>query len=400
MKIKSLKQTRNLKNKQVLMRVDFNVPVKGKKVLDDTRLLASLPTIKYLVSKKAKVIILTHLGRPDGKVVAKLKTDPIATRLGQLLKNKVKKLDTGNWKLNDKGKLKLIKGLEKMKAGQVVLLDNIRFSADEKKDVGTLAQELAALADIFVLDGFAVAHRGSASVKGVAKYLPTYAGLLLEKEVNGLSKVTEKPKKPLVVILGGAKVETKAPVINTLLPKSNYVLLGGGLTNTYLKAKGYGVGNSLVDDDYAKELVKYCKNKKVILPVDVVVGDKDGKHFTVMSVKKKFKLNKKQAIYDIGPKTIHMYSQYIKKAQTLVWNGAMGYFEQKPYDVGTLAIARLVASRSKGKAFGVIGGGETLQSMEMVGMKDQVDLVSTGGGALLEFLAGKKLPGVEIVRIK
>ena len=400
MKLKTIKQIRNLENKTVLVRVDFNVPIKRKKVLDSTRLLASLPTIKYLIEKKAKVILVTHVGRPAGKVVASLKVDPIVEELSSLLKKKVIKLETGNWKLNDKKKLEVLKQVENLKPGQVVMMENIRFSPDEKKDTGTLSQELANLADLFVSECFGVSHRFSASIVGVTKYLPSYAGFLMEKEIKGLEKVIQKPKKPFAVVIGGAKTETKIPVIKNLLPKADYILIGGGIVNTYLKAKGFKVGASLVDKDYEKEVLKYCRSKKVIKPVDVVVGTMDGKKFEVLKIDSKFKIsNPKLAIYDIGPETIRLYAKYIKKAMTLVWNGAMGYFEQKPYDVGTLSVARLVASVSKGPAYGVIGGGETLQSMDMVGMSEYMDLISTGGGAMLEFLSGKELPGIKVVTI-
>ena len=284
--LKTIKQIPNLSGKTVLVRVDFNVPIKRKKVLDDTRLLAHLPTIKYLVEKKAKIILLTHVGRPGGKVVASLRVDPIVEELGKLLKKKVKKLETGSWKLDDKKKLVVLKDIEKMKPGQVAMMENIRFSPDEKKDTGTLSQELANLADYFALDGFAVAHRDSASVSGIAKHIPAYAGLLLEKEIKGLSRVTQNPKGPFVVVLGGAKMETKIPVIKNLLPKADYILIGGGIVNTYLKAKGFKVGASLIDKEYEKEVLKYCKSKKVIKPVDVVVGDVKGKKYKVVKLNK------------------------------------------------------------------------------------------------------------------
>ncbi|MFA4831126.1 MAG: phosphoglycerate kinase [Patescibacteria group bacterium] len=388
MSIKSIKHARDLAGKRVLVRVDFNVPVKGKKVLDDSRLHASLPTIKYLMEKKAKAILLTHLGRPDGKAVKEFGVKPIADRLSEILNKKVIKLRSCEV-------AKVREDVLKMKNGDVVMLENVRFSSDEKKDTGTLSKDLASLADIFVLDGFGVAHRASASVTGVAKYLPSYAGLLLEKEIEGLSKVTENPKKPFVVVLGGVKIETKIPILQNLLKKADHILIGGGLVNTYLAAKGYKVGGSLIDKDYFKDAIRYCGNKKVIKPVDLVIGDKEGKKFNVRQIDLGFGLRDSgYGIYDIGPETIRLYAKYIKQAKTIVWNGAMGYFEQKPYDAGTLAIARLVASRSKGKAFGVIGGGETLQAMDLVGMKEDVDLVSTGGGAMLEYLAGKELPGI------
>lgn len=389
MKLRTLKQLKNLKNKRILARVDFNVPVKINpsahaqgKVIDDSRIKASLPTIEYLLKKGAKVILVSHLGRPKG-VDKGLSLKVIAKRLEEILNQEVIFTE-------------LTKFAKLAKLPKLTLLENIRFFSGEEKNDPKFAEELASLADIFVLDGFAVAHRDSASVSGVAKFLPAYAGLLLEKEIVGLSKVMEKPKKPLVVVLGGAKVETKAPVLKNLLPKADYILIGGGIFNTYLKAQDYKVGGSLVDDKYLQETLKYCNKMKVIKPVDVVVGDKNGKNFKTMKINSKFKIqNSKLSIYDIGPETIRLYAEYIKKAQTLVWNGAMGYFEQRPYHHGTLAIARLVASRAKGKAFGVIGGGETLQAMEMVKMSEFVDLVSTGGGAMLEFLSGKKLPGLK-----
>jgi len=389
-------KSRNLKGKVVLVRVDFNVPVKKKQVLDDTRLVASLPTIEYLVEKKAKVVLITHIGRPEGKTVASLKVDPVVARLSELLKKKVKKLETGNWRLSDAKKVALVKEIDKLRPGQVAMMENIRFSRDEAKDTGTLSQELAALADLFVLDGFAVAHRASASVSGVPKYIPGYAGKLLASEIIGLTKLLHEPKTPFVAVLGGAKMETKIPVMKNLVEKADAVLIGGGIVNTYLLAKGYKVGDSLVDKEFQVDAIRYCKRKNVIKPVDVVVGTLNGKKVRVVSLKKTpHQICKKgEGIFDVGPETLRLFAKHIKEAKTLVWNGAMGYFEQKPYDVGTLTIARLVASRSKGQAYGVIGGGETLQAMEMVGMMDDIDLVSTGGGAMLEFLAGETLPGI------
>jgi len=396
MAIKSIKQLRNLTGKRVLVRVDFNVPIERKKILDDTRLLASLPTIEFLIKNKAKIILISHLGRPDGKIVRSLKMDAIAAHLGKLLKRKVKKLETGNFKFNQKRRNYFEKQIDKMHPGQVVMLDNIRFSSDEEKNTGTLAKEISEFGDIFVMDGFSVAHRASASVVGIAEHLPAYAGLLLREEIKGLERVTKFPKKPFVAIMGGIKVATKAPVIKNLLPKVSYILIGGGILNTYLYARGYKVGDSIVDKGYKSDVLKFGGDRKVILPVDVIVGTKDGKSFRLVDLKKKpHQVCKKgEAIFDIGPQSICLFSSYIKKAQTIVWNGAMGYFEQEPYNIGTFSVARSVASRSKGKAFGVIGGGETIQAMEDVQMSEYMDLISTGGGALLEFLSGKNLPGV------
>jgi len=398
--MKTINKLKNLSGKIVLLRVDYNVPLKKGEILDDEKIVKSLPTIRTLQAKKAKIIIVTHLGRPEGKIVADLKIDPVALHLGELLKQKIVKLDSKNWdkKSGDKMRLEILTTIDAMRPGEVAMLENIRFSKDEEENKGTLAQELANLADIFVLDGFAVAHRGDASVVGVAKYLPAFAGLLMESEVKALSKVLKSPKKPFVAIIGGVKAETKIPVIKNLLKKSNYILIGGGIVNTYLYAKGFKIGSSVVDKKYAKEILQYCKSKKVIKPLDVVVGDIKGKKYWVKDLDKNFKITDKNlAIYDIGPKTIQEYAKYIKKAKTIVWNGAMGYFEQHPYENATYSIARLVATRSKGPAFGVVGGGETLLSLEAVKMSEYVDHISTGGGAMLEFLSGKQLPGVKIL---
>jgi phosphoglycerate kinase len=382
MKLKTIKQIKNLKNKRVLLRVDFNVPLKNGKIIDDSRIKSSFPTIEYLIKKGAKVILVSHLGRPVG-VDKKLSLEPVAQKLAELIKKEVFFTDLVN--------LSAVTKLPKL-----TLLENIRFYKDEAEDKNNFSKKLAELADIFVLDGFAVAHRDSGSVTGLVKHLPAFAGLLLEKEIMGLNKVIINPKKPFVVVLGGVKIETKVPVLKALLPKADYVLIGGGIFNTYLKASGYNVGGSLVDRDYFAETLKYCNKMKVIKPVDVVVGTVDGKNFKVMKIDHKFKIaDKKYGILDIGPETVRLYAEYIKKARTLIWNGAVGYFEQKPYHHGTLSVARLVASRARGKAYGVIGGGETLQAMEMVKMTEYVDLVSTGGGAMLEFLAGNKLPGLK-----
>lgn len=392
-------RARNLKGKAVLVRVDFNVPIKRKKVLDDTRLLASLPTIEYLIQKGAKVVLMTHIGRPGGRIVTSLKVDPVIERISELLGKNVKKLETRNWKLSDAKKLAVVKQIESLRAGQVAFMENTRFSPDEKHNSGVLAQELSMLGDIFVQECFAVAHRASASIVGPPQYLKSYAGKLLMKEVAGLSKVLEKPKNPFVTVLGGAKVETKIPVMKNLLKKADTILIGGGLANTYLHAKGYNVGTSLIDKEFQIQSITYCKPRKVIKPVDVIVGTIGGKNVRAVDIQKTpHKICKKQeAIFDIGPKTIQLFSTYIKEAQTIVWNGAMGYFEQQPYNIGTFSIARLVASRSKGQAYGVIGGGETLQAMDMVGMTDNIDLVSTGGGAMLQFLAGETLPGIAAI---
>jgi len=389
MAIPFVTQIKNINGKRILVRVDFNVPIKNGKVMDDTRLTASLPTIQYLQKKKAQVIIVTHIGRPMGKMVKSLRVAPVAKRLGVLLDCHIVTLS--EWE-TEKGK----RELAKLKPGEVIMLENIRFSKGEEENNPVFAKRLASLADIFVLDGFAVSHRPSASVSGLASYLPSYSGLLLAKEIQGLNRVLKKPKPPFVLMLGGIKIEIKLPVIKNLLPIVDTLLLGGALVSTFLWAAGYGVGRSIINTKYKKEALQYAKNKKVILPVDLVVGDVKGKKYRVVLIEKKPHVicKKDEAIFDIGPETIRLYSSFIKKAKTLLWNGALGYFEQSPYDIGTSTLAWLIGTRSKGKVFGVIGGGETLQAMASIGMLQDIDFVSTGGGAMLAYLAGKKLPGI------
>jgi len=406
MKIRKLTDIKNLKNKRVLVRVDFNVPVKDGRVANNQRILLSIPTIEYLLKKKAQVVLLTHLGRPvgyngkeNGEYDKKFDLGPVAEKLGELIKKKIKLVSDFNSPISNYFVL-AEKEVEKMAEGDIIMLENIRFFPDEAKDIKVLSKDLAKLADIFVLDGFAVAHRGAASVSGVAKLLPSYAGLLLTQELEGLSHVTEKPKKPFVAIIGGVKCETKIPVLNNFLKKASYILVGGGVVNTYLWAKGNKVGASVIDKDFKKEILKICVNKKIILPVDVVVGKLDGSGAHIVLTDKKINLSAAEAILDIGPRTTQLFAKYIKKANTLVMNGALGYFEQSPYQHGTYAISRLFAARSRGKAFGVAGGGETVQILQKLGIMDDVDLVSTGGGAMLEYLGGQKLPGVQAVTKK
>lgn len=380
MKLYTVKDIKNLIGKRVLVRVDFNVPVKSGKVVDNFKIQKSLPTIKYLLNNGAKVVLVSHLGRPEGKE-KKFSLLPVANELEKLLRSKV-----------FFGKLE---NPEKWSNEKLVLLENIRFYPGEESCSHELVGELLEIADIFVLDGFAVAHRDAASVSGVAKYLPSFAGLLLVDEIFGLSKVLVSPKIPLAVLIGGIKMETKIPVLKNLLPKADKILVGGGIMNTYLWAMGHKVGMSYVDKKFKKEVLFYLKNKKIIKPIDVIVGKENGKNARVESLQKKLNLKKDEGIFDIGPRTVLLFSSYLKKSNSLVWNGAMGRIEQHPYEYGTNALARIFAARSKGKAFGVCGGGETVEVLRKLDIIESVDLVSTGGGAMLEFLGGKKLPGLK-----
>ncbi len=391
MPLRSIKQAPNLKNKRVLVRVDFNVPIKNGNVADDTRLRVSLSTIRYLQKKKARVILLTHIGRPGGKVVEDLSVKPIAKRLSSLLHCHIVPLPH------------LQADLSELKSGDVALLENTRFYKGDEENDSAFAKRLASLGDIFVLDGFAVSHRSAASVVGVAKYLPSYMGLLLEEEMTSLNRVVKSPKHPFVVVIGGAKIETKLPIITHLLSRADHILVGGAIISTYLATKGYSVGASLVDSDVEKKYLMPLQKRKIMIPVDLVVGNVDGTRHRVVAIVKMPHVicGKGEAIFDIGPKTRELFQSVIAKAKTLAWNGAMGYFEQKPYDKGTRMIARAIADRSCQRGvFSVIGGGETVQAMEMVHRTGDIDLVSTGGGAMLEYLSGKKLPGIEALKRK
>lgn len=384
--MKSLKSIKNLAGKRVLVRVDFNVALNDNgQILDDEayKVSATLPTIKYLIGKKAKVILMTHLGRPKG-YDKKLSVKPVGKYLGGLLKKEVKIVD--------------VKYTGEIKNGEVVMLENLRFFWGEEKNDVKFAKELAQLGDIYVNDGFGVAHRTTASNVAITKFLPSYAGLLLEQEVKILNLIKIRPKKPLLVIMGGVKFETKLPVIQKLLPKANWLMLGGALANTCYKVMGYGVGASLLDKNYIKLSKKIVKNKKVLLPLDMIVGRVDRNVCDYRHLPRPAKpmklISSPMEILDIGPETVAEWSKLIRKAKTLIWNGPMGNFEHKPFDHGTMAIARLVATHARGSAYGIVGGGETIVALRRTKMSDFVDFVSTGGGAMLEFLAGKKLPGI------
>lgn len=401
MKVKSITGVKNLSGKRVLVRADFNVPFKGNKIKEIYKIEQSLPTVKLLIKAGAKVVLASHLGRPKG-VDKSLSLKPVVNELKKLLGKDVSFLNFGDGEVDSAEKLKKFNNkINVLPKGSVTLLENIRFIKGEDDCAPRVAKALAKIADVFVIDGFAVAHRKAASVSGVAEYLPSYAGLLLETELKGLNALMAKPRKPFVVVLGGAKMETKTPLIKKLLPKASQILLGGGLANTCFWAKGYKVGGSLIDKADKKIALSYLKNKKIILPVDVVVGRADGKNARVLETGQDFRIvDNKNAIFDIGPKTISLYSKYLKKANTLVWNGAMGMFEQRPYQWGSNAIARLFAARARGPAFGVSGGGETVEIIKKLKLMNEIDLVSTGGGAMLELLSGKKLPGVAAVSKK
>lgn len=390
MTINSIRKLKNIKGKVVLLRVDFNVPIKDKRVREDYKIKMSLPTIEYLLRKGAKVVVVSHLGSPKGKVLPELSLAPIAKTLQKLLQNRAYKRKIKFVPSVVGGEVE--KEIKLLNDGELILLENIRFEIGEEKNDSSFAKKLSAFVDIYVNDAFAVSHRNQASVVAVKKYLPSYAGLLLEEEVLALSKALN-PKQPLIAVMGGAKIDTKAPLIERMYVKANFILIGGALANNFFKVFGYEVGLSLIDDDslvFAKKFFKKGKlDEKIILPVDVVVL-RSGKY----SVKLVNNLTKKDKIVDIGPKTVEMFSLIIKKAATIVWNGPMGCFEEKSSSFGTLAIGRSIAARSKGAAWGVIGGGETVEAIKLTKMSQYIDWISTAGGAMLSFLGGEKMPGL------
>jgi phosphoglycerate kinase len=382
----------DVKNKTVLVRVDFNVPMQDGQITDDNRIQAALPTITYLIEQGAKVVLCSHLGRPKGKVVSELRLDPVAKRLSELLNQEVTKVDDCVGPVVEEV-------VAKMEAKDVVLLENLRFHGEEEKNAAAFAQQLASIADIYVNDAFGAAHRAHASTEGVAKHIPGVAGFLMEKEISVMGKALENPKRPFVAILGGAKVKDKIGVIQNLLSKVDSLLIGGGMAYTFLKAQGLEIGNSLLDEDglgLAKELMDLAEKKGVnmFLPVDVVVAQEfapDSPHKTV-DVKE---IPADWMGLDIGPKTRAQFARVIKRAKTVVWNGPMGVFEMDAFAKGTFEVAQALADAD---AVTIIGGGDSAAAVEKAGLAEKITHVSTGGGASLEFLEGKALPGVEALK--
>ena len=378
----------DLKGKKVLIRVDFNVPLEKGKVTDDTRIRASLPTIRKVLEQGGKAILISHLGRPKGKIKEELRLNPVAERLGELLKKRVKKLDDC---IGEKVK----KIVSRSREGEVILLENLRFHKEEETNDPEFAKELASLADIFINDAFGTAHRAHASTVGVTKFLPSACGYLLKKEIEYLGKVLTNPERPFIVILGGAKVSTKIGVIKSLFGKADIFIFGGGMAYTFFRARGVETGRSLVEEDkieLAKEILIEAIRKgiPILLPIDHVVADRIAVDAKVKIVQRLGIPPDWQAV-DIGPATITKFGHAINKAKTVLWNGPMGIFEIEPFSKGTFAIAKLLA---ESKVTTVIGGGDSVAAIAKIGLTDKMSHVSTGGGASLEFLEGKELPGV------
>ncbi|MGB2814446.1 MAG: phosphoglycerate kinase [Dehalococcoidales bacterium] len=379
-----------VKGKRVLVRVDFNVPMDEKTgdIADDNRIRAALPTIEYLEDRGAKVILMSHLGRPRGKVVENLRLNRVAGRLSQILKQPVAMApncigaDVENM-------------AAAMKAGDVLMLENLRFHREEEAGDVLFAQALARLGDVFVNDAFGAAHRAHASVSVIAEYLPAAAGFLMEKEVANLGKILENPAQPFAALLGGAKISDKVSMLENIMDKVDYIMVGGGMAATFLKAESYEVGQSLVEADMldtASHLMELARGKKVnlMLPVDFVVADEvsNGARTEIVPTTK---IPGEKLIVDIGPQTIDNFSRELQKCKTIFWNGPMGIFEIPEFAVGTQELAKLLAGL---EAMTVIGGGSTAEAVGDMGLAEKMTFVSTGGGASLEFLSGDKLPGV------
>lgn len=385
----------NLENKKVLVREDLNVPLdENQNITDDTRIRAALPTIKYLAENGAKVIIVSHLGRPKGKVNPKYSLAPVAKRLSELLGRYVAFAADCIGEAAESA-------VAKMNPGDVLLLENVRFYEAEEKNDQEFAKQLASLADIFINDAFGTSHRAHASTVGVANYLPAGAGFLMQKEIEVMGKALENPERPFAAILGGAKVSDKIGVIKNLLNKVDMLLIGGGMAFTFLKSQGYEIGKSLLEADkieLAASLIKEAKEKnvKLLLPEDVVVTSelKEGMPYETVPVTE---IPADKIGVDIGEATRKKFADAIKDAKTVVWNGPMGVFEMKPYAEGTLAVADAMA---KSDAVTIIGGGDSAAAVEQLGYAKVMTHISTGGGASLEFLEGKELPGVAALNDK
>ena len=380
----------DLKNKKILVRCDFNVPMdEEKNITDNTRIVAALPTIKYLLENNCAIILCSHLGRPKGEVKPEFSLKPVAKELSRLLD---KEIIMANDVIGEDAKAKA----ENLQPGQIMLLENVRFHKEETDNDSEFSKQLASMAEIYVNDAFGAAHRAHASTAGVAQYLPAVSGFLIEKELQFLGNALNDPERPFVAIMGGAKVSDKIAVIDSLLEKVDTLIIGGGMAYTFFKAQGYEVGNSICELDkldLAKDLMKKAEEKgvKLMLPIDTKIG-KEFKPDTESKTVAWTEIPEGWEGFDIGEESIKMFGEEIKKAKTVVWNGPVGLFEFDQFAIGTNSIAKIL---SEIEATTIIGGGDSAAAVKKAGLEDKMTHISTGGGASLEFLEGKALPGIE-----
>lgn len=378
----------DVKGKRVFVRVDFNVPMENGVITDDTRIRAAIPTIKYLVEQGAKVILASHLGRPKGEVKEDMRLTAVGVRLAELMGQPVTKLDESIGETVEAA-------VAKMQDGDIVLLENVRFHAGEEKNDETLAKQFASLADVYVNDAFGAAHRAHSSTEGIAKHIPAVSGFLMEKELDVLGKALSTPERPFTAIIGGAKVKDKIGVIESLLEKVDNLIIGGGLSYTFLKAQGYDIGQSLLEEDkidLAKGFIQKAKDKGVqlLLPIDVVVANEFSKDAETKIVDVDAIPSDWMGL-DIGTKTIEKFAEVIKNSKLIIWNGPMGVFEMDKFANGTRSVANAMAETA---GYTVIGGGDSAAAVEKFNVADKMDHISTGGGASLELMEGKELPGI------
>ena len=386
----------DVKGKRVLVRCDFNVPMQEGRITDDNRIQAALPTIRYLLDHGARVILMSHLGRPKGEAKSEFSLEPVAVRLSQLLEKDVRFRSCPTVVCDT------IKEMaDSLKDGEVMLLENVRFRKEETDNDPEFARSLASLGELFVQEAFGTAHRAHASTAGVADYLPAVSGFLIEKEVKFLGGALEDPERPFVAIMGGAKVGDKIPVIENLLKKVDTLIIGGGMAYTFFRSMGYTIGTSILDEgniDLAGKLLKKAEEAgvKLLLPVDVVCADRfENDARTIITDREN--IPDDMMGMDIGPKTVELYTEALKTAGTIVWNGPMGVFEMPAFAKGTKAVAEALAASD---AVTVIGGGDSAAAVEQFGLADKMSHISTGGGASLEFLEGKTLPGIAVIEDK
>ena len=387
--MKSIKNIENIKNKRVILRLDLNVPIKNGKITDANRIDKVMPTIEFLLKKKAKIIIISHVGRPKGKIVKELSLDLVSLYIKSKIKKEVSLLKENIFNLNKEDIFKSSKN-------EVILLENIRFYPEEEANDDKFSKKLASLGEIYVNDAFSCSHRNHASVSKITKYLPSYSGIQIKTEVDALNKITSEIKKPITCIIGGSKISTKINIIKNLIPKFDSIIIVGAMANNIFKFKGLSIGKSVYEkdiDNLIQEIFTYAeKNKcKIYFPKDVKIGKK----LNDKSYEKDFKdIEDDDIILDVGRKTLLEIKKIIDDSSTILWNGPLGYFENENFSLGSLEVAKYIANRGN-KIFSVVGGGDTVAVINSLNMKDKFNFVSTAGGAFLEYLEGKVLPGIK-----